>query len=584
MTGTRPTYTADTLPRFDRNFFDSNNVLSCIGSGSIGGKASGLAFINDFLARADIPRDFPGLQISIPRLVAIAGGVFDQFMERNALYDLLDEPNLSDLKIAVAFQRAHLPAEIVGDLRALIAVVSTPLAVRSSSVLEDALHEPFAGVYVTKMLPNNQPDADTRFRKLTEAIKFVYASTFFKNARDYRFAIGKDNTDEKMAVIVQQVVGQKHGGRYYPHVSGVARSYNFYAFGSARPDQGVVDLAFGLGKTIVDGGLVWTYCPEYPQKPPPVASTKVLFKTTQTKFWAINMGQPPQYDPTKETEYMVQSSIDDSEYDNTLRFVASTYQAANDRLVMGTGSPGPRLLNFAPLLKAYYFDLNRLLKKLIKLCEEALGAEVEIEFAANIGRDDRPTSFGFLQVRPMVVSHEAINLTDDDLETPENIVASERVLGNGIIENISDIVFVDPDAFTPDKTQVIAGEISRMNQTLAAKKRPYLLIGFGRWGSSDPWLGIPVEWSQISFARAIVEATLPNMNVELSQGSHFFHNLSSFQICYFLVHYNGRYKIMWDKVKALEEIARTEHVRHVRTENSLRVTVDGRSGRGVITL
>jgi hypothetical protein len=281
---------------------------------------------------------------------------------------------------------------------------------------------------------------------------------------------------------------------------------------------------------------------------------------------------------------MTQTTIDDAEYDNTLRFVASTYQAANDRLVMGTGAAGPRLLNFAPLLKAYYFDLNKLLKKLIKICEEALGAEVEIEFAADVGADDRPTSFGFLQVRPMVVSREAVNISEDDLGRPENLVASERVLGNGVIENISDVVFVDPDSFAPDKTTRIAEEVARLNQSLADRKRPYLLIGFGRWGSSDPWLGIPVEWSQISFARTIVEATLPNMNVELSQGSHFFHNLSSFQICYFLVHYNGRYKIGWDKLKAQQEIARTEYVRHVRTDRPLRVTVDGRCGRGVITL
>lgn len=582
MSEPRPAFTTDRLPRYDRSFFDSDNIIGCIGAGSVGGKASGLAFVNEFLKEADLKTAFPNIYVSIPRLVVLADGVFKQFIKRNNLHDLLSDRFLTDIKIALSFQKAEFPAEFVGDLRALITQVDSPLAVRSSSILEDAMHEPFAGVYATKMVPNNDPDIDKRFRKLIEAIKFVYASTFFENARNYRLAIGKNDSDEEMAVIIQQVVGHRYGNSYYPHVSGVARSYNFYAFGQALPDQGVVDLAFGLGKTIVDGGLVWSYCPELPNNPPPVASARELLKITQTSFWAVNMGKPEEYDPTRESEFMIQDNISSAEYDQTLQFVASTYQPQNDRLVMGVGSPGPRVLNFAPLLKGYYVKFNELIKNLIGISEKAFEAEVEIEFAANISKDGKPTSFGFLQVRPMVVSHNKIEIDDVELGNNENLISSKRVLGNGIVDNIRDVVYVDPETFAPEATQQVAEEISNINKGLAECQTPYLLIGFGRWGSSDPWLGIPIEWSQISYAKTIVEATLPKMNVELSQGSHFFHNLSSFQICYFLIHYNDIPGIDWEWLAIQKEICRTEYVRHVRLKNPLNIRVDGRSGRGVI--
>jgi len=582
MSTKHPLITLDKLPRFDRDFFGSEKVLSYIGSGHIGGKASGLAFIKDFLAEHFRGQPFSGITVNIPRLVVIATDAFDNFMERTHLYETANS-DLPDDRIAHAFQKAELPAEIVGDLRALIASVSTPLAIRSSSLLEDAMYEPFAGVYTTKMIPNNQTDVDTRFRKLVEAIKYVWASVFFRGAKDYLKIAGKSISDEKMAVIIQEVVGQRHNERYYPHFAGVARSYNFYPIGRAKPEEGVVNLALGLGKTIVDGGLVWSYSPAYPQLTPPVASPSDMLKLTQTEFWAVNMGQPPEHDPIHETEYMAKGNLQDADFDGTLRFVASTYRPEDDRMVIGAGPDGPRAITFAPILVDQEAPINQLIKELLTICEKAVGSAVEIEFAVTLdSRHAVPARFGFLQVRPMVVSDSKIEIEPQEMSGDAVLAASERTMGNGLIDTISDIVFVRPDKFEAKHTRKIATELELINRSIVAEGCRYLLIGFGRWGSSDPWLGIPVEWNQISGAKVIIEATLPGMDVEQSQGSHFFHNLTSFQVCYMSVHHAGQYKIDWKWLEKQKEVAGTDLVSHIRLVRPLTIKVDGRSGRGVI--
>ncbi len=385
-------------------------------------------------------------------------------------------------------------------------------------------------------------------------------------------------------MIIQEVVGLRHWERYYPDISGVARSYNFYPTSHAKPEDGVVDLAVGLGKTIVDGGMAWTYSPAYPKSVPPYNSIGDLMKQTQTQFWAINMGQPPKYDPTKETEYMIQGDLKDAELDGALDFAASTYIPDRDRISPGIGPKGPRIVNFAPILAMNQIPLNNLIKDLLKACEDAVGAAVETEFALTIDNKQkhRPVRLGFLQVRPMVVSDAEVKISDDELNSEDALVASENVLGNGIIDDIQDIVYVRPDAFDAKNTQQITADIEKLNRNLVNAATPYILIGFGRWGSSDPWLGINVNWAQISGARVIVESTLPNMNVELSQGSHFFHNITSFQIPYFSVRYDGKYKIKWDWLEKQKPEAETEYVRHVKLERPLNVKVDGRNGRGVI--
>ena len=571
------------LPVFDRKFWDGTFRCTQIGTGSLGGKATGLVFIKDLLSGQIDSNDFPDVDVNVPTMAVIATDCFDQFIALNHLGELPVE-EMSDDRIGHAFQKGDLPVELLGDLRALIAQVKSPLAIRSSSLLEDAQERPFAGVYATKMIPNNQFDADTRFRRLVEAIKFVYASTYFREARDYIRTTGTKLREEKMAVIIQEVVGQRRGDRFYPDISGVARSYNFYAFEPARPDEGVVTLALGLGKTIVDGGIAWTFSPAFPKKPPPFASVQELLRGTQTDFWAVNMGKPPAYDPVNETEYMVRANLADAEADDALRFLASSYDPERDRIIPGLGAPGPRVLDFSPLLVREEFPLNNLIRDLLGAAENAVKAKVEIEFAVTFHerRGERPRArLGFLQVRSMGVSDQQVDITVDDLLDSRAIVASDMVMGNGIAEDIQDVVFVRPDRFSLLHTPAIAQELEGINRELQEQHRPYLLIGFGRWGSSHPSLGIPVDWSQISGARAIVEATLPEMNVELSQGSHFFHNLSSFRASYFMVQH-GRFRINWDWLNRQTVVHETEFIRHVRASERLLVRVDGRSARGVV--
>jgi hypothetical protein len=570
------------MAMFNREFFDSKEEFTYIGNGSLGGKAKGLSFIKDIISGNLSEASHPDFFVNIPRLTVITTSVFDSFMKLNNLY----ETALSDLpddRIAHAFQLADLPAELVGDLRALIAKVHSPLAIRSSSLLEDAMFEPFAGIYSTKMIPNNQFDTDSRFRKLTEAIKLVYASTFFKKAKDYILATNNRIEDEKMAVIIQEIVGQRFSDRFYPNFAGVARSYNFYPTGKSKPEDGVVDLAVGLGKTIVDGGITWSYSPAQPKAQPPFGSINYLLKQTQKSFWTVNMGKPPAYDPLKETEYMFELGLQFAEEDGTLDLTASTYNAASDRVVPGTGTAGPRIINFAPMLALNMLPMNKLIRDILKICGDAVGSPVEIEFAVTYNNDNpSPARFGFLQVRPMVVSNEEVEITEDELNSDRILVSSKFVLGNGVNDSINDVVFVKPDKFDAKYTSKMAAELEIINKEITKKKIPYMLIGFGRWGSSDPWLGIPVNWGQISGAKVIVESMLPNMNVDLSQGSHFFHNITSFRILYFSLPYGKKPEIEWNWLNKCETVNETNFIKHIRVPSPLLIKVDGRSCRGII--
>ncbi len=565
---------------FDRKFFEADDDFTLIGQGAIGGKAKGLAFIRKFLKENE--KEFKDFVVSIPRLTVITTEFFDEFMKMNNLYDiaLSDE---SDTMIAHKFMKATLPVNLVGDLRSIVDKVKVPLAVRSSSMLEDALYEPFAGIYSTKMISNNQPDLPSRFNKLTEAIKLVYASTFFKKAKDYIISTGKDSKDEKMAVIIQEVVGTKFNNKFYPEISGVARSYNYYTFGKSKPEDGVVNLALGLGKTIVDGGISWTYCPAYPKNPPPFTSIKELIDNTQRTFWAVNMEKSVLYDPINEVEYMIKSDINDAEYDGTLNLIASTYDAASDRVKPGIGIKGARIINFAPILELNYINLNEVIKKLLKISQDSLGAPVEIEFAVTLKKNNKlAPRLGFLQVRPMVVSNEVVELTDDDLKSEKLFCYSNRVLGNGKIDYIDEIVFVKPGNFDIKYSEKIALEIEKINKTFRDINKKYLLIGYGRWGSTDPWLGIPVEWGQISNAKVIVEAMLPQFNVELSQGSHFFHNINSFEVLYFSLKPDAVEKIDWNWLDENITVSEGEFTKHIKLKKPLLIKVDGRKAEGVI--
>ena len=567
------------VPAFDRRFFRSSAVFSRIGAGELGGKAEGLIQIRDALER-ELDGRVDGIEVGIPRVVVLATDGFDQFMEGNDLWALAlsDAP---DDRIAHAFQRAGLPTEVLGDLRAVAAEVRRPLAVRSSSMLEDALEQPFAGVYETKMIPNNQPDADSRYSRLSEAIKLVYASTFFRSARTYRKAAGIEDRAEKMAVMIQEIVGERHGDRFYPHLSAVCRSYSYYPIGRAKPEDGVVSLALGLGKSIVDGGLCWSYAPSRPKAPRPFASTRQMLQETQSGFWAVNMGRPPTYDPIAETEYLVEATLEDAEYDGTLSYLASTYDGASDRLRPGIGTDGPRVLDFAPLLQLRQLPLNDLMVALLEVGEASVGTAVEIELAMTLPGRDGSARAGFVQIRPMRAPTDEVEVEAGELTSPDALLASELTMGNGLEEGITDVVYVKPDAFEAKHTRAIAGEIEMLNRRLVDAGRGYVLIGFGRWGSSDPWLGIPVLWGQVAGARVIVEATLPSMDVEPSQGSHFFHNMSNTGALYFSVRHGTAPDVDWPWLDGLEAVEETGWVRHVRTP-PLTVRVDGRTGRGVI--
>jgi hypothetical protein len=575
-TNSEPTPLQELVP-FDRNSNDPGDRIRVIGSGEIGGKARGLALLNQLLSSELLKPIYGEISVGVPVMTVLRSGVFDAFVENNDLSPYRDGEYTDD-QIAHAFQRGELPFHILGDLQALAERIRTPLAIRSSSLLEDATFEPFAGIYSTKMIPNHQFDPGIRFQKLSEAIKFIFASTFFNSARSYRVATGHDHNEEKMAVIIQDVVGIRHHVRFYPELSGVARSYNYYPVGRAKPEDGVVSLALGLGKTIVDGGIVWSYSPARPRIGPPYGSVDELLKHSQKKFWAINMGTPLTYDPIRETEYLVQEDLNTAEHDGTLDYLCSTYDPQSDRLVLGVMNPGPRALTFGPLLQFKKLPFNELVKGILAVCEEKLKNPVEIEFAMTFN----PPTLGLLQVRPMVVSSQIIQLTADDLNQDNLLAASESALGNGCLDDICDIVYVVPDQFDLAQTRKIASELAEINTGLVGEDRPYLLIVFGRLGSSDPWLGIPVDWGQISGTRVIIETFQDDFSVEMSQGSHFFHNLTSLGVDYLALPKAGKYQLDWDWLREQPEVQRSAFVRHVRTTHPLSIKIDGRSSRGII--
>jgi hypothetical protein len=570
------------LTPFDRRLVDSSGIFSYIGSGSIGGKAQGLAFIKDALINQADPKAFRGLTLGIPTLTVIATDVFEQFMRQNNLYEIA-LTDVSDEEISLPFLKADLPADIVGDLWSLSQRIHSPLAIRSSSLFEDAMHEPFAGVYETKMIPNNQYDPEARFRSLVEAIKFVYAATFFKAAKEYIKTTGQKVENERMAVIIQEIVGNRNGDRFYPHISGVARSYNYYHTGNAKAEDGIVNLALGLGKTVVDGGKTWNYSPAYPNAFPPYKNLGDMMKATQTDFWAVNMGKAPEYNPMKETEYLINVKLPEAEKDGVLENLVSTYDPQNDRLVIGMTGRGPRILTFAPILDLDEIPLNEIIKYLLKLCEDVMGHQVEMEFAVTLNGDGEPGGhFGLLQVRPMFVSRAVVTVELEDLKRPDVVLASEDALGNGAMNNISDVVYLKKAGFTENESHIIASELEVINHQLIAEGSQYLLIVFGRLGTTDPPFGIPVNWWQISGAKVIVEASLPDMNIELSQGSHFFHNVISSQVGYFSLPHYSEHKINWDWLNRQPTKEETSFVRHVKLATPVQVKIDGTHGRGVI--
>jgi CheY-like chemotaxis protein len=553
-----------------------------IASGSLGGKARGLAFVRHLLHKRRFSRRFPNVSVTVPPATVIATDAFDKFLAENSLLDFAIHET-DDAEIQQRFLDASLPASLTQDLRAFLAEAHYPLAVRSSSLLEDSQYQPFTGVYETFMLGNQSEDHDFRFHQLSEAIKLVYASTFSRHAKAYVSATPFRLEEEKMAVILQQVVGSAFGTRFYPDFSGVARSRNFYPVPPMAFEDGIAAVALGLGRTVVNGGKCLSFCPRYPANLVQFSSAEDFLNASQTEFWALSL-KPHSDGGTDCNLHEVSFTLDVAEADGTLDAVGSTYSADNDRITDGLGRAGVRLVTFAPILKYGAFPLAALLDQLVGDGESAFGQPVEIEFAVRLPRQaGEVAQFGFLQIRPLVLSHETEEMHMEGVEKERIMAQSGKVLGNGRIANLQDVVLVNSQRFERAQSQDVARHVAYFNAKLAAENRPYLLMGVGRWGSTDPWLGIPVEWDEISRARVIVEAGFRDFRVTPSQGSHFFQNLSAFRVGYFTVNPDlGEGTVDWDWLAVQPAVEERGCVRHIRLAGPVTVLMNGHSGTGMI--
>jgi CheY-like chemotaxis protein len=571
------------------------NPFCRFGSGSLGGKARGLAFLHRRLARA-LPRGLGGLELAIPQTVVLTTGNFDRFLDENDLRDFALHSH-DDREIEERFLEAPLPEDLREELAYLAAAFDGPLAARSSSLLEDSLHEGLAGIYTTVMVPNCDPDPETRLQDVCDAIRLVWASTFCRNARRFLESTGHLIEEEKMAVILQRVVGREHDGRFYPSFSGVALSRNHYPFGPQRPEEGVVHLALGLGRTIVEGGLSLRFSPAHPQVLPQLATPRAMLRSSQKGFFAVDMdgerqGRVGEWDPVRWFD------LEAAEADGTLAAVGSVLSAEDQQVRDDLSLPGPRVVTFNNLLKHRAIPLAEAVGSLLEVAREALGYEVELELACDLcdlGRRRRrrggkraPPRLYLLQVRPMadeVRSPEASGLA---FRRRDSLCVSRHSLGNGFYQGISDLVYVRRDTWEARHHRAIAREIGKLNERLRAEERPYVLIGPGRWGTADPWLGIPVEWSQISSVRVLVEASPDGYHVEPSQGAHFFQNMTSLGIGYLTVPpgadgaAKGEELLDWEWLEAQEPAAETRFLRHLRFPEPLSIVLSGPESRGVI--
>jgi len=562
---------------FDVERFEPTVSITRIGAGSLGGKARGVAFGNRILRATGVDREFAEVDVYVPPSVVLGTQVFDEFLEYWGLRDFAIGAN-PDEEIMKHFLAAPFPRRAIGPLRAFLQRVKYPLAVRSSSLLEDSLSQPFAGVYRTYMLANNDPDLDVRWNQLATAVKQVYASAFMEQAKSYLSMTAYRLEEEKMAVMIQEVVGDRHGDFFYPDFAGVARSHNFYPEPGHAPGDGVAAVALGMGQAVVGGLSCLRFCPAHPRQIVSFSSVEDALQSSQREFYALNL------DEEKGEPGVCLLPLQVAERDGTLAWLGSTYSPENNVIVDGISRPGVRLVSFAQILKHDAFPLAAILRVLLARCSEGTGAPVEIEFAGGLGKPggSRPR-FAFLQLRPLALSKETEEVRIDRVAAEDLLCRSRTVLGNGRIDDVHDVVAVDLERFDRQRTREIALEVAKLDALLRKDSRPYLLIGVGRWGSADPSLGIPVGWHQIAGARVIVEAGFQDIRVAPSQGTHFFQNLTSSNTGYFTVNPGAEEgHLDWDWLAAQPAARDLEFVRHLRFEGALVVTMDGRSGEGVI--
>ena len=566
---------------FDRMKFDAYSHFARIGDGSLGGKGRGLAFLDNIIKMHPEFNSLEGAKVQIPRTVVLCTDVFDQFMEQNNLYQIALS-DASDDDILRHFLRAQLPDSLIADFFTFFEAVKSPIAIRSSSLLEDAHYQPFAGIYSTYMIPYLD-DKYAMLEMLACAIKGVYASVYYRDSKAYMTATSNVIDQEKMAVILQEVVGKQYDGRYYPNISGVLRSLNYYPIGDERAEDGIASLALGLGKYIVDGGQTLRVSPYHPHQVLQTSELETALRETQTRFYALDTRHVGNDFKVDDGFNILNLKVKEAERDNSLNFIASTYDPYDQVIRDGLYEGGRKVISFAGVLQQNVFPLPELLQMSMRYGAEAMRRPVEIEFACNLNAD-RTGSLYLLQIRPIVDQKQML---DEDLAAipdADCLLRSHNSLGHGVTEDVTDVVYVKTDdRFSAADNPTIAREIEKLNKEYLDRGTNYVLVGPGRWGSSDSWLGIPVKWPHISAARVIVEVALKNYRVDPSQGTHFFQNLTSFGVGYFTIDENRNdgcfHKATLDAMPAVEE---TEHVRVVRFEKGLRIMMDGKKGEGVV--
>lgn len=577
--------TRGVITDFSRDTFDTENSFARIGGGSLGGKARGLGFLNSLIVNYDLRNRFEGVEIFVPSALVIGTDVFDQFLEENELVNFALHADDDDEISGKFLETKRFPREIVRRLMDYLEIVKVPLAVRSSSLLEDSQYQPFAGVYETFMIPNNAPNIKVRLKELLNSIKRVYASTFYRKAKDYMKATSYRLEEEKMAVIIQQMVGSEHQGRFYPEFSGVAKSYNFYPVPPQKSSDGIALVALGLGKTVVDGGNTVRFCPKYPRHLLQFFSTKETIRNAQQDFYALNLKSDMKNGTAQAHDVLVQKyELARSEEDGTLFYAGSTYSPENDSVYDGISRSGRRIVTFAPVLKHKIFPLPEILDLILDLGSWGMGTQVEIEFAVNMNVPaGKNKKFGLLQMRPLVLSSETEELVVDNVNKDDIVVHSSQVLGNGAIRDIYDIIVVDIEKFDRSRSRDVAHEVGLLNAKMIAAKAPYILVGVGRWGSLDHWLGIPVTWDQISGAHAIVESGFKDFNVTPSQGSHFFQNITSFRVGYFTVNsFTHQGFIDWEWLNSQDVVEELAFTKHLHFDKPLTVKINGHQNKGII--
>ena len=561
---------------------DETNVVSFSG-GSLGGKGRGLAFVNTLIYSFELGRLLPGINIKAPVTAIIGTDEFDMFMERNHLWDKIkEEKNFNVLQ--KLFLEGSLSYTLEKKLRIFIRLIDKPLAVRSSSLFEDSMSQPFSGIFGTYLLPNVNQDPEVRLRQLSEAIKLVFSSIYSRNARTYFDAINYKIEQEKMAVVIQSVVGNRFEDSFYPHISGTAQSFNFYPVAHMTPRDGFAVLAVGLGQYVVEGERAFRFSPAYPSID--IISHKDLYKNSQVRFYAVDMAKQELNLLEGESAGLKTLDISQAEKHGCLQHSASVMNSDNDTITPGLDAPGPRVINFSDILKYDYIPLASTLKVVLDVVTEAFGTPVEIEFAVDLTKDEAGNaSFYLLQIKPLVGSGAGYSIDPESIYTENLLLVTNKSMGNGVIKDITDIIYVEARKFNNMLTNEMAVEIDRMNEKMLRENRRYVLIGPGRWGTKDRFLGIPVVWPQISNAKVIVEVGLPDFHVDASLGSHFFHNVTSMNVGYFSVNqgtHDGT--IVWEKLKEQNVVEKGKFFRHIRFEKPLQIRMDGKKGMAVISM